>query len=66
VDVRLSAVDMARLHAVAARERRSVHEVVRRAILRRSEDGERAERVLVLTDQVMAEHAHTLERLGEL
>jgi Ribbon-helix-helix protein, copG family len=66
VDVRLSEAEMTRLHALAAREHRSVHEVVRLAVLRRIEDGERRERVLALTDRVMEDHAHTLERLGEL
>jgi hypothetical protein len=30
----------------------------------RPEDAERRERVLALTDQVMNEHAYTLDRLG--
>lgn len=64
MDVHLSAVELARLHALAARERRSVHEVVRLAILRRIEDGERRDRVLALTDQEMADHTHTLDTFG--
>jgi hypothetical protein len=43
-----------------------MHEVVRLAVLSRVEEAERRERVLELTDQVMREHAHTLERLKDL
>ena len=57
---------MARLRAQAERERRSMNEVVRLAVFDRIEDAERRERVLALTDQVMEEHAHTLERLKNL
>jgi len=48
------------------REHRSMHEFVRLAVLIRIEEAERRDRVLELTDQVMAEHAHTLARLKEL
>jgi hypothetical protein len=57
---------MARLRVQAEREHRSMNEVVRLAVLSRIEEAERRERVLALTDQVMSEHAHTLERLKDL
>ena len=66
LNVRLSDEDMERLRAQAEREHRSMNEVVRLAVLSRIEDAERRERVLALTDQVMSEHAHTLERLRDL
>lgn len=43
-----------------------MNEVARLAVLSRIEDAERRERVLALTDQVMTQHAHTLERLRDL
>jgi hypothetical protein len=57
--------EMARLHPQAEREHIAVHERVRSAVLQRIEDAERRERVLALTDAVLAEHAHALERLRE-
>jgi len=66
LNVRLSDEEMERLRAQAEREHRSMNEVVRLAVLSRIEDAERRERVLTLTDQVMSEHAHTLERLKNL
>ena len=66
LNLRLSDEDMARLRAQAEREHRSMNEVARLAVLSRIEDAERRERVLALTDQVMSEHAHTLERLRDL
>ena len=63
LNVRLSDEEMERLRAQAEREHRSMNEVVRLAVLNRIEDAERRERVLALTDQVMSEHAYTLERL---
>jgi plasmid stability protein len=66
LNLRLSDEDMERLRAQAAREHRSMNEVVRLAVLSRIEDAERRERVLALTDQVMSEHAYTLERLKDL
>lgn len=66
LNLRLSDEEMARLRAQAEREHRSMNEVARLAVLGRIEDAERRERVLALTDQVMTEHAHTLERLKDL
>jgi len=66
LNLRLTPEEMERLRAQAAREHRSMNEVARLAVLRRIEDAERRERVLVLTDQVLREHAHTLERLRDL
>ena len=66
LNLRLSDEDMARLRAQAEREHRSMNEVARLAVLSRIEDAERRERVLALTDQVMSEHTHTLERLRDL
>ena len=66
MNLRLSDVEMARLRAQAEREHRSLNEVARLAVLSRIEDGDRRERVLALTDQVMTEHAHTLQRLKDL
>jgi hypothetical protein len=63
LNLRLSSEEMERLRAQAEREHRSMNEVVRLAVLSRIEEAERRERVLALTDQVMSEHAHTLERL---
>jgi hypothetical protein len=66
LNLRLTPEETARLRAQAAREHRSMNEVARLAVLSRIEDAERRERVLALTDQVMTEHAHTLERLRDL
>ena len=66
LNLRLSDEEMERLRAQAEREHRSMNEVVRLAVLSRIDDAERRERVLALTDQVMTEHAHTLERLRDL
>jgi hypothetical protein len=66
LNLRLTDEEMARLRAQAERERRSMNEVVRLAVLDRIEEAERRERVLALTDQVMEEHAYTLERLKNL
>jgi hypothetical protein len=66
MNLRLTPQDMERLRAQAEREHRSMHEVVRLAVLSRIEEAERRDRVLGLTDQVLAEHAHTLARLKEL
>jgi hypothetical protein len=66
LNLRLSDEEMERLRAQATREHRSMNEVARLAVLSRIEDAERRERVLALTDQVMAEHAHTIERLKDL
>ena len=66
LNLRLSDEEMARLRAQAEREHRSMNEVARLAVLSRIEDAERRDRVLALTDQVMSEHAHTLERLRDL
>ncbi len=66
LNLRLSDEDMARLRAQADRERRSMNEVVRLAVLGRIEEAERRERVIALTDQVVEEHAYTLERLKNL
>lgn len=66
LNLRLSDDDMARLRAQADRERRSMNEVVRLAVLGRIEEAERRERVIALTDRVMDEHAYTLERLKHL
>jgi plasmid stability protein len=66
LNLRLSDEEMERLRAQAAREHRSMNEVARLAVLSRIEDAERRERVLALTDQVMSEHAYTLERLKDL
>lgn len=65
MNLRLTPEEMKRLRTQAERERRSMHEVVRLAVLSRIEEAERRDRVLALTDQVMAEHAHTLARLKE-
>lgn len=43
-----------------------MNEVVRLAVLARIEEAEQRERVIALTDQVVTEHAHTLERLKNL
>lgn len=66
LNLRLNPEEMERLQAQAKREHRSMNEVVRLAVLSRIEEAERCERVLTLTDQVMSEHAHTLERLKNL
>lgn len=66
LNLRLSDDDMARLRAQADRERRSMNEVVRLAVLGRIEEAERRERVVALTDRVVEEHAYTLERLKNL
>ena len=66
LNLRLSDEEMARLRAQADRERRSMNEVVRLAVLGRIEEAEQRERVIALTDQVVTEHAHTLERLKNL
>jgi hypothetical protein len=66
LNLRLSDKEMERLRAQATREHRSMNEVARLAVLSRIEDAERRDRVLALTDQVMTEHAHTLERLKDL
>jgi hypothetical protein len=66
LNLRLSDEEMERLRAQATREHRSMNEVARLAVLSRIEDAERRERVLVLTDKVMSEHAYTLERLKDL
>jgi hypothetical protein len=66
LNLRLTDEEMARLRAQATREHRSMNEVARLAVLSRIEDAERRERVLVLTDKVMSEHAYTLERLKDL
>jgi uncharacterized protein (DUF1778 family) len=66
LNLRLGDDEMARLRAQAERERRSMNEVVRLAVLDRIEEAERRERVIALTDQVMEEHAYTLERLKNL
>jgi len=66
LNLRLTDEEMERLRTQAAREHRSMNEVARLAVLGRIEDAERRERVLALTDQVMTEHAHTLERLKDL
>ena len=66
LNLRISPEEMERLRAQAAREHRSMNEVARLAVLSRIEDAERRERVLVPTEQVMTEHAHTLERLRDL
>lgn len=66
LNLRLTDEETERLRAQAMRERRSMNEVARLAVLGRIEDAERRERVLALTDQVMSEHAHTLERLKGL
>jgi hypothetical protein len=66
LNLRLSDEEMARLRAQADRERRSMNEVVRLAVLARIEEAEQRERVIALTDQVVTEHAHTLERLKNL
>ena len=66
LNLRLSSEEMVRLRLQAEREHRSMNEVVRLAVLSRIEEAERRERVLALTDQVMSEHAHTLERLKDL
>lgn len=66
LNLRLSPEEMMRLRAQAEREHRSMNEVVRLAVLSRIEEAERRERVLALTDQVMTEHAYTLDRLRDL
>jgi hypothetical protein len=66
MNLRLSSDEMERLRAQAEREHRSMNEVVRLAVLSRIEEAERRERVLALTDRVMSEHSHTLERLKNL
>ena len=66
LNLRLSDEEMARLRAQADRERRSMNEVVRLAVLSRIEEAEQRERVIALTDRVVTEHAHTLERLKNL
>jgi len=66
LNLRLSPEEMARLRSQAEREHRSMNEVVRLAVLSRIEEAERRDRVIALTDQVMDEHAHTLERLKNL
>jgi hypothetical protein len=66
MNLRLSREEMERLRSQAERERRSMHEVVRLAVLSRIVEAERRERVLALTDQVLREHAYTLERLKDL
>lgn len=66
LNLRLTPEELERLRAQATREHRSMNEVARLAVLSRIEDAERRERVLALTDQVMSQHAHTLERLRDL
>jgi Ribbon-helix-helix protein, copG family len=66
LNVHLSPDEMERLRSQAQREHRSMDEVVRLAVIRRIEEAERRERVIALTDQVMSEHAHTLQRLKDL
>jgi hypothetical protein len=66
LNLRLTHEEMERLRAQAEREHRSMNEVVRLAVLSRIEEAERRERVLALTDQVIREHAYTLERLKDL
>ncbi len=66
LNLRLTPEEMERLRAQADREHRSMNEVVRLAVLSRIEEAERRERVLALTDQVIREHAYTLERLKDL
>jgi hypothetical protein len=66
LNLRLTPEEMERLRAQAAREHRSMNEVARLAVLSRIDDAERRARVLALTDQVMSEHAHTIERLRDL
>jgi hypothetical protein len=66
MNLRLSREEMERLRRQAEREHRSMHEVVRLAVLSHLDDAERRERVLALTDQMMTEHAHTLQRLRDL
>jgi uncharacterized protein (DUF1778 family) len=66
LNLRLTPEEMERLRSQAEREHRSMNEVVRLAVLSHIEEAERRERVIALTDQVMDEHAHTLERLKNL
>ncbi len=66
LNLRLTPEEMERLRAQAVREHRSMNEVARLAVLNRIGDAERRERVLALTDQVMSEHAYTLDRLRDL
>ena len=66
LNLRLTPEEMERLRAQAAREHRSMNEVARLAVLGRIEDAERRDKVISLTDQVISEHAHTLERLRNL
>jgi hypothetical protein len=66
LNFRLNPEELDRLRVQAERERRSMNEVVRLAVLSRIEEAERRERVIALTDQVMSEHAHTIERLKNL